>query len=88
MPDKKPIPVNIDPNLYALTGVNVRFDEEQFFFQLTSGNQIRGYLASPKHAKRVMLLLDKQVKEYENKFGDLKTDLPKVKKATDKKMGF
>ena len=84
-------PIVIDPNQYALSNISILFDDEQFLFQIASGNQLRNFIASPKHAKRIMLLLQKQVEAYEKKNGELKTELMQKKSQTsetDKKMGF
>lgn len=70
------IQIGVDPNAYAITNVNLAFDEELFHFLLTTGNQGRQFAVTPKHAKRILLLLKKQVEEYENKFGEIKTKLP------------
>jgi hypothetical protein len=70
------MPINFEPFITALTGANILFDEEQFIFMLQSGNFMRRYALSPKHAKRFMLLLGKQIAEYEKANGALKTDLP------------
>ena len=56
--------------------VNMVFNEEGFNFLIASGNQGRQFVATPKHAKRIYMLLDKQIKEYEKKFGEIKTELP------------
>lgn len=84
-------PIMIDPNQYALSNISILFDDEQFLFQVASGNQLRNFIASPKHAKRIMLLLQKQVEAYEAKNGELKTELLQKKSQTsetDKRMGF
>lgn len=74
--DRPQIQINMDPNSYMITMVNMGFDEEMFHFLITSGNQGRQFTASPKHAKRIYLLLQKQIEEYEKKFGEIKTQLP------------
>jgi len=88
--EKQQIQVNLDPNVYAVTMVNAIFDEEAFQFLITSGNQGRQFLVTPKHAKRIYLLLKKQIEEYEKKFGELKTHLPEMPKASQEgpKIGF
>lgn len=82
--------VAVDPTVAYLTGANISADEEQFVLGLNSGNQVRRYAVSPKHAKRIMLLFQKFVGEYEKKFGELNTKLPEVKGQTNKKnqIGF
>jgi len=91
MPEPQPTPLMIDPNQYALSNVSILFDDEQFLFQLASGNQLRNFVASPKHAKRIMLLLQKQMEAYEKKNGVLDTALLEKKSQSsekEKKMGF
>ncbi|KPJ56378.1 hypothetical protein AMJ49_05045 [Parcubacteria bacterium DG_74_2] len=87
--EQKQIKVNLDPVLYALSNVNIGFNQEVFDFIMASGNQARQFRASPKHAKRIYLLLGKYLSEYENKFGKLETQLPgKIEAATQEKIGF
>ncbi len=86
---EKQIKVNLDPILYALSNVNMGFNEEIFDFIFISGNQVRQFRASPKHAKRIYLLLGKYLEEYEEKFGALETQLPEKREATQEgKIGF
>jgi len=88
--EQKQIQLNVDPNAYYISMANIRFDEEGFHFLLASGNQGRQYSASPKHAKRIYLLLKQQVEQYERQFGEIKTQLPQMPKNTseDPKVGF
>lgn len=87
--EQKEIKINLDPNLYAVVNVNIAFDEEQFVFTIFSGNQARQFSVSPKHAKRLFLLLEKQINEYEKKFGILETKLPeKTETGKEKPIGF
>jgi len=90
--DKKQqqLQIGLDPNAYTISMVNMGFDEELFHFMITSGNQGRQFNATPKHAKRILLLLQKQVEEYEKKFGEIKTQLPERPKTTteETKVGF
>lgn len=89
MAEQNPIQLNLDPNMYGLTGVNIVFDEMQFGLHLISGNQLRQYLASPIHAKRILLLLQKQMAAYEKQFGEIKTELPQTENQTvPSKPGF
>ncbi len=86
---EKQIKVNLDPILYALSSVNIGFNEEVFDLLFISGNQARQFRASPKHAKRIYLLLGKYLEEYEKKFGALETQLPEKPEATQEgKIGF
>ena len=87
--EEKQIKVNLDPVLYALSNFNVGFNEELFDFLMVSGNQARQFRVSPKHAKRIYLLLGKYLAEYEKKFGPLETQLPEKKEtASEEKFGF
>jgi hypothetical protein len=79
------MPINFEPFITALTGANILFDEEQFIFVLQSGNFMRRYALHPKHAKRFMLLLEKQVAEYEKANGKLNTALPQPGAGADVK---
>ena len=87
---KQQIQLNADPNAYYISMMNIRFDEEGFHFLLASGNQAKQYAASPKHAKRIHLLLKQQIDNYENQFGEIKTQLPERPQATqgENKIGF
>jgi len=90
--EKQQIQLNIDPNSYMVTMMNMVFDEEIFHFLIASGNQGRQFTATPKHAKRIYLLLKQQIESYEEKFGEIKTQLPIIKGDTnintDTKIGF
>ena len=87
--EEKQIRINLDPVLYALSNVNVGFNQEVFDFLMISGNQGRQFRASPKHSKRIYLLLGKYLDEYEKKFGMIETQLPeKGESAAKEKIGF
>ena len=88
--EQQQIQVNLDPNIYFITMVNMMFNEEGFNLLITSGNQGRQFTATPKHAKRILMLLEKQIKEYEKQFGEIKTQLPQMPKTSqeESKIGF
>lgn len=87
--EQKEIKINLDPNVYTIGNINISFDEEQFVFTIFSGNQARRFSVSPKHAKRVFLLLQKQIVDYEKKFGTLETRLPeKMETKKEGPVGF
>ena len=89
--ENQQVQIQVDPNMYFLTMANIMADEEQFTFMMSYGNQARRYVLSPKHAKRFMLLLDKQMAEYEAKFGEIKAELPvlgDVDTSTKPAVGF
>lgn len=84
------IQLNLDPNSYLITMVNMAFNEEFFNFLIASGNQGRQFTATPKHAKRIYLLLKQQIENYEEQYGEIKTQLPQRPQNTqeDNKVGF
>jgi len=87
--EQKEIKINLDPNLYTISNVNIGFGEEEFVFVIFCGNQARRFSASPKHAKRILLFLQKQIAEYEKKFGILNTKLPeKMETKKEEPIGF
>ena len=88
--DKKEIQITLEPVQLALTTAFINNDQENFSMIMVSGNQGRTYILSPMHAKRLQLALQKQISDYENKFGELKTELPKDTggQTSGSKMGF
>jgi len=84
------VQISLDPNSYAITNVNIASDEEMFHLLITSGNQGRQFTVTPKHAKRIYLLLKQQIELYEKKFGEIKTQLPQAQdnKSEETKVGF
>jgi hypothetical protein len=56
--------------------VNMAFNEEFFLFVFTSGNRQTEYALTPKHAKRLLMLLERNIRQYEEKLGVLDTRLP------------
>jgi hypothetical protein len=84
------MPISVDPNVYAITNVSIISTDEDFIFAISSGAQVRQFISSPKHAKRIYLLLKQQIETYENKFSEIKTELPKMQKNTSEepKLGF
>jgi len=84
------IQINMDPNSYMINMMNMGFDEEMFRFLIMSGNQGRQFTATPKHAKRIYLLLKQQIENYEKQFGEIKTQLPSRPQGTQEetKVGF
>ena len=88
--EQQQIQLSVDPNAYYISMVNMRYDEEGFHFLIASGNQGRQFTATPKHAKRIYLLLKQQIESYEKQFGEIKTQLPQMPKNTSEepKVGF
>lgn len=88
--EQKKITINVDPNLYAISNVNIGFGEESFLFRIISGNQGRQFQTTPKHAKRIYLLLGRILAEYEKKYNTkIETELPEKKETSkEKPMGI
>jgi len=84
------IPMNMDPNAYTITNMSIIGGDEEIGLQIMSGNQMRMYTVNPKHAKRILMLLQKTIADYEAKFGELQTELPTVNnnQTEAKKFGF
>lgn len=70
--------------------VLVNFDKENFQMLMMSGGPARLYVVSPEHAKRIKLLLERQLEAYEKKFNrKIDTSLPTAAPATaDEEVGF
>lgn len=68
--------IQLESPTHALQNVVTQFDEESVRLIMMSGGPARMYVMSPKHAKRIMLVLQKNINEYEKKFGKLDTKLP------------
>lgn len=84
--------IEMDPAYYAAEVCDISFNEENFYVNMTSGRRGRIYVLTPKHAKRLYLLLKKDLEEYEKKFGELRTGIQKKKPHTTaserRSMGF
>ena len=59
--EKRTIPMNMNPVFHYVSNVQIAMSEEEFILALTSGNQIIQFAMSPKHMKRVKILLDKML---------------------------
>lgn len=87
------VQVGIEPDVYATSTVFINSDLENFYFTIVSGNHGRRYQFTPGHAKRVLMLLQRQVEAYEKANGELKTSLPQTSpgqepRTDEKKIGF
>jgi len=82
MEEKKQIKVNLNPNLFAIDNVRMVATEEHFQILMISGNQGYQFLVTPKHAKRIYLLLGQLIDKYENDFGKLETQLLQKREET------
>jgi hypothetical protein len=69
----KPTHVALEDKTLALTDMQIGFDEELFVFLPVAGNRGVQYHLSPKHAKRISILLTQSIKSYEDKYGTLET---------------
>ncbi len=89
MPEPQQQQIPIDGHAHALVSALINFDEEQFQLLMLSGGPARLYVLSPKHAKRLMILLQNHVATYEKQFGELKTGLAQATKSTQEdEVGF
>lgn len=61
------------PKLFCET-INVAFTPEYFVIGLTSGTQGTIYSLTPQHTKRLQQYLAHQVKEFEEKNGEIKAE--------------
>ncbi len=61
------------PKLFCAT-INLAFTPEYFVMGLSSGNQGTLYSLTPQHAKRLLQYLEHQIKEYEEKHGEIKAE--------------
>lgn len=78
-----------DSGAVYLTNVAVSSTEDDFRLTLASYSASRAFVCSPKHAKRMYLLLKTKIEEYEQRFGQLKTDLPPARKDKEAvRIGF
>lgn len=80
-----------EPNIYSLTNTELTATEEEFFLHLHSGNSIRRYHLTPKHMKRISMLIERELSKFEDSNGEIKTNLPTQKKKVAKrktKIGF
>ena len=87
---EKQIKIEVEKHAYALSMVMLQHDQEQFGMLCVSGQAGRQYFLSPAHAKRIHLLLAQHIKAFEEKHGEIKTELPKNKPSTkeEKRVGF
>ena len=90
MQQNQAIQLAIDPNVYAANRVDLNFDEENVYAMIVSGLQGRQFQFSPKHAKRLLKVLQEVVTKYEAKHGELKVLSPVQLKneSPEPKMGF
>lgn len=61
------------PKLFC-EGVNIGFTPEYFVGAFTSGNQANIYSFSPQHMKRLAQYMTHQVKEFEDKHGEIEAN--------------
>jgi hypothetical protein len=87
MTEELKFPLQLALEDIGITDFAVQANEEQFILQITGGALIRRYHVSPKHAKRILLLLQRWIGAFEDKFGELKTALPEATQE-EKKIGF
>lgn len=56
----------------------IAFGDEHFVLGIQTGTTLHHYAFTPKHMKRLMLLIVDKIAEYEKKNGDLETSLLKA----------
>jgi len=56
-PIPQPMPLQLDPSIYAVSNVNIRMSEDSMEILIVSGIQGKQFQFDPKHAKRFYLLL-------------------------------
>ncbi len=61
------------PKLFC-ESINVAYTPEFFVMGLTSGSQANIYSLTPQHTKRLQQYLAHQVKEFEEKHGEIKAE--------------
>ena len=61
------------PKLFC-ESINLAFTPEYFVMGLSSGSQGTLYSLTPQHAKRLLQYLEHQIKEYEEKHGEIKAE--------------
>ncbi len=90
MPEQQQIQINLEPNVFTISNINLNAGEEEFIMLLMSGNNARQYSLAPKHAKRFAMVLNNAIEAYEKQYGELKTELPKAQpnQTQQKPMGF
>ncbi len=88
--DNQSITISLEPVEFALSNSIIAFDEEIFRLVAVSGNQGRQYVLTPKHAKRLLMLLQARMNEFEGVFGKIETSLPQATpdQSSEKKVGF
>ena len=61
---------------YALASCTISYNDENFFLTMHSGRSSKVYVLTPKHAKRILMLMQRDMDEFEEKYGQLETELP------------
>lgn len=54
------------------------FGEDTFAFAITSGNSLDSFATTPRQMKNIAIWMNKQVEEYEKKFGEIDMNPPQV----------
>ncbi len=66
------------PEVPFITNLQVSFSQEYAVLNVFSGNQVYRFALTPEHAKRIKMLLEKQLESFEEKHGELDTKLPET----------
>ena len=85
------IKLNGDPSMYYLSTVQMGYTPETFRFMLISGKQATQFETTPQHAKRIKVVLDQKIGEYEDEHGEIDTNTPdesEGKSSAEPEIGF
>ncbi len=54
------------------------FGQDTFAFALTSGNSLDSFATTPRNMKSISMWMNKQIEEYEKKFGEIDMTPPQI----------
>ncbi len=69
-------PINIDPAIKGLTEVRVMYNDMQFILLAIAGNLGEQFLVSPQHMKKLLVVLNNTIENYEKTFGKINVSSP------------
>jgi hypothetical protein len=67
--------VNKQQRIFCDTAL-INHNKEGFLVALLSGGEVANYMLTPAHTKRLLISLNTQIKNYEQKFGEIDTNIP------------
>lgn len=77
MVDPKKVNLNQVPKKFA-DGALGGFNKDTFIMALTSGNELSPFATTPRVMKSVARWLNRQVLDYEKKYGEIDMSAPKI----------